>query len=610
MATGTKKEIKVGTVRQFLPSHSYTGYQLHLTINMKDESSDICFKYLIYIMQKWLYDKQEKEMPYTNETYKDADLSKLGEFELKDSIYHIETVLSHDFKEWALTVKEPDADSEERKAVQGRLFITDAAIKIIDDKNVEFGCRIVVIDPEGAKEVDYAFRPKFIRDFFEDEKLSLKHGGYKTNKDIYGLDEKSISFINKLINAKEIQMPLVVITQPSDKEKTSKEELIDKFIKENPLSTSILNSPQPNSIYKPEKDNTKTNIDLVSEVMKHDFGYALDVYIMYNAFEKWKKASGINEKAGCVCIVYPKKYNLKSKIYPYSETLKNSFLGRLKNETRQFQKHKNYDFGSVVFQNEIRNENENARIEKLLREKEKLTKSDYEELLRRNRALEQELKELNKKTAELEIEKNNEFARAENMYICELDTYSKKTDELKSKIKVLTRDTENKNRKIEELKNSLNRKGDLVLKSSGLEHWYTDEEYDLIINMLQFAKDSYCVKGSRSEEIIENFLENNKIKGYGIEIFEEIEKLLMGNGRFNESIFSELEKCNFTISRKKNSDGHYNIKYRGKNRYTFEASSTPGDTYSGMKNLNATIQNKINIYKNPNLSYKSKLKDK
>ncbi len=65
---------------------------------------------------------------------------------------------------WSLRLKEPDIGTDERPPVSGRFFTTRVGLRLNEKGYTELGIRIDVTDPASEeKEVDFAFRPGFVR---------------------------------------------------------------------------------------------------------------------------------------------------------------------------------------------------------------------------------------------------------------------------------------------------------------------------------------------------------------------------------------------------------------------------------------------------------------
>lgn len=603
MSTNNENKRK-GKVIPFLPSHSYSAYQCHFTITKNDETSDNCFNYLFLLIQKWLDEKMGKETHLSPADYKEIKEDDFKPINHEDDMYQIHTIYDKYQNAWALNLREPDSDTGDGVVIPGRFFITQVGIIIVDKKQIEFGCKIDVIDPEGASEIDYAYRPRFIRDFFTDETLNITHEGYGLTINGLAFSKDDQKVLMNLLSSKANQMPITVITDPCIK-LDNNEEKINKFLKENPISMS---HTKVETLTKEldTLEKKKGYIEKAIEEAGHDFGYSNSIFIPADSFKLWKKITGINEDEGYACIIYPKKFGGGKKIYKNSEVEKDNFMEKIKKDARSYSKHKNYDYGIVKFYKELYNEYNQKRVETLISEKEQLNKNDLSELIKINRELEEENIELKKEISNLEYEKNNEYERAKNKFEFSETLYTDDIEKLEEENEQLKRKLNACERKLERLTKVDRKGGDITLESSGLENWYEDEERDLIINMLQYAKPQYCEDKSRSEELIDKILENNQLTGKGIDLFEEIKTVFNGNEKMNESVKQELIDKGFTVKESKNADGHHNIKFKDRKRYTFEIASTPGDKIRGMKYSFSKIQRKLSIYKNPNMDYKGK----
>jgi hypothetical protein len=162
MIKDQKQRETVALVRNKL----YRTYQFHGIVG-KGKNPDHVFKTVISQIFLWLSDRfrQFEEVPEQIRTLCDASKindSSLQPFHINDG-YIIETAYLQEDNSWSFCLTEPDTGTSERDPVPGRLFVTNFALRIMNDA-VELGCKTLCSQPECIQEDAEVFRPKLIRD--------------------------------------------------------------------------------------------------------------------------------------------------------------------------------------------------------------------------------------------------------------------------------------------------------------------------------------------------------------------------------------------------------------------------------------------------------------
>lgn len=151
-------------------TNRYPGYQFHARVRIDGMEPSDAFVYLILSVYHWIRSKvpeADREVAKLALPEPDGYASVANDAFLP---YHFSVGYTLDITPlmedgiWALRLKEPDSGSAEREAVPGRMFTTRVGLRLSDKGYTELGIRIDVTDPDSVeKEVDYAFRPGFVR---------------------------------------------------------------------------------------------------------------------------------------------------------------------------------------------------------------------------------------------------------------------------------------------------------------------------------------------------------------------------------------------------------------------------------------------------------------
>ena len=151
-------------------TNRYAGYQFHARVRVEGLSPSDAFRHLILTVCSWA----RQRMPEGDRNVPELSLPEAGEYASVSAgcflPYHFSIGYTMDITPlvedgiWSLRLKEPDIGTDERPSVSGRFFTTRVGLRLSDKGYTELGIRIDVTDPALAeKEVDFAFRPGFVR---------------------------------------------------------------------------------------------------------------------------------------------------------------------------------------------------------------------------------------------------------------------------------------------------------------------------------------------------------------------------------------------------------------------------------------------------------------
>lgn len=125
-----------------------------------------------------------------------------------------------------------------------------------------------------------------------------------------------------------------------------------------------------------------------------------------------------------------------------------------------------------------------------------------------------------------------------------------------------------------------------VLKVGDEDEFYDGEIVDGLLPILRRELESFPI-GSRGHDILASLIEANNTIGKGIEIKDEIKRVLNSYNGMNAVTKSSLEKIGFDIS----DDGkHFKLVFFGDSRYTTSLAKTPSDRRNGKNSASDMIK--------------------
>lgn len=232
----------------------YAGYQFHARVHVSGMQSFEAFKYLILSVLEWVRKRipaEDASVPElalpSPENYAEADTDLFRPYHFSVGYALDITPLMYEGI-WALRLKEPDSRDKE-DVVAGRFFTTRIGLWLSDKGYTEMGIRIDVTDPASVeKEVDFAFRPAFVRSLAVQpsvcfEQISELRRGVPEKVET---EEDYKRFLYMLDN-EDNQLPLVVFThfRPGWKEEKKEEKKaspgmsMEDFVKNDPMKAYL-----------------------------------------------------------------------------------------------------------------------------------------------------------------------------------------------------------------------------------------------------------------------------------------------------------------------------------------------------------------------------------
>lgn len=321
----------------------YTTYQFHGYVGKGMDPEDV-FCTAISEIALWLKDRFRQFEDIPKQILKLCDCSKsegdgLKSFRISDG-YIIETVYIPEDQLWTFQLTEPDMGTSGRSPVPGRLFMTNFALRIVDNQ-VEIGCKTVCSQPESMDEDAEVFRPKVVRN------LKDKLGLYNLIDLSYEAgDLQQSSYTKKLQTLQNCQnrnMPILIIHRNNLKSM------------ENIMS---LNKDFLGGIGNPKIDiqiNNAVNwVDTSNDIAKSLCAFA---YVFYN----------MASSETCVEIQYPggdaKKIEMSDIMNSEQE---HSFRRKIIDRIRNYPKRNNQIcFGNVIFLQEAIAKKQEKDLERL-----------------------------------------------------------------------------------------------------------------------------------------------------------------------------------------------------------------------------------------------------
>ncbi len=218
---------------------------------------------------------------------------------------------------------------------------------------MELAIRIDVLDPEGAEEVDHAFRPAFVRYLFETKDLIISQVcPLLYDKAVSVTNEQEWKDLRKVLDSSAPTLPVILFTEEISL--PNPEKLV--FPSASPISpfaplrqmpdlpgfTKPPTIPDPLSAFPIDPDH----------FAYHAFGFALTASVSEKLHSQVEKRIHKSYEPGDVLFVEPRRFGGNVLIYDSHE--KNAY-DRLKLDSRIYSKNKNYSFGQALFDYDVRN---------------------------------------------------------------------------------------------------------------------------------------------------------------------------------------------------------------------------------------------------------------
>ena len=401
-------------VRRLPRNREYAAYQFHARLKYKDQSAEKSFCYVALTLIDWLKEritqkeiipKEIMNLPDRN-GFADIVPGALESFRVNTG-FTADVSASPEDLLWALRLKEPDSDVNDRKALPGRFFTTNVGLCPAADDEIEIGIRIDVTDPEDAEEVGYAFRPKFLRYLFREDNIVLSHiCGLNYDKSMQVTNEQEFKALRTLLDSSQSQLPVIAFSEAvrePDLDTAMNAEIdflgFSSGLTPGKRAVIIPGQAPVYEKYYPYDPN---------EFASHAFGYAITANVSEEYRNALSKRLHKEYEPGDILFIEPKRFGGNVRIIE-----KNSFKAeiRLKDRMHAFSKHKNYSFGNVLFEYDIRSIAQRREIDRIRRSDEMAAE---EKLNRLNQLIEDLQKENEKqilKIDSLKQQNNEEYRR-------------------------------------------------------------------------------------------------------------------------------------------------------------------------------------------------------
>ena len=402
--------------RKLPRNRTYPGYQFYCTLKMQEYDSEACFCFAVLCVVDWLKERlrgtdvipeQVSRLP-GRQKFREIRADALESFTISSgfSAYAV-SLPRHGI--WTLRLKEPDSDTNTRKAVPGRFFATNVGLCIRSDRQVELGIRIDVTEPEEAEEIDFAFRPKLLRYLFESEKMILSQAAALPYQKAIAVDtDEQMKLLRTILDSSEGTLPLILITQAVRLPEVPASPVFERSpllpVRSNPIPGLFPSpsAPQPLIEYCYPFD--------ADDIASHNFGYAITCRISEKLHDALLKRLKKDYTPGDILFVEPKRYGANVRVMGKDgkDVVKQAWI-----RAHCYSKNRKYSFGDIQFEFDARNV-ENRELIRRIRASGEMEAE--EKLARLNQKID-ELQEENEKRVqkinELKDQLLSEFRRGE-----------------------------------------------------------------------------------------------------------------------------------------------------------------------------------------------------
>ena len=342
--------------RKLPRTREYPGYQFYCTLQKQDDSAERCFCFAVLCIIDWLKQRLRETDIIPDQIARlpgrqDADQLKLSELEsfTINSGFSAYVVSLPGHGVWTLRLKEPDSDADQRKAVPGRFFATNVGLHIINDREVELGIRIDVTDPEEVPEVDYAFRPRFVRSLFEAPDITLTRLiDLPYDKAIEIENEDRLRLLRTLLDSSENSLPVILITQAVRLSNGSPDVALGK----GPVASRIFNPSSPFDDLFPSVPVVEKYYPFnAGNTAAHNFGYAVTFRIPESMHDSLVRRLKKEYTPGDILFVEPKRFGGRIHVLEENKAGAVEEVWRL---AHCYSKNRRYIFGDVQFEFDAR----------------------------------------------------------------------------------------------------------------------------------------------------------------------------------------------------------------------------------------------------------------
>ena len=475
-------------------ANRYAGYQFWGRMKVDGLQDEEVFNYLVLSVYEWILGKIQSEEEKKVETLQvpaPADYASVTESTFKphhtNLLFDLDITPVPEEKIWALRIREADHGSDDgRDPVIGRTFTTRVGVRLNGKGQTELAVKIDVTDPATEKnELEFAFRPGFVRALAEQEKVHFEQvSELKYGKPFRVDTDEEYKNLLYMLDNDDNQLPLVVFTyahpgEMKDAVKKSIEEFVksgqmDSFMKPSGIPMRGIGMPGYSRmpVAAPVKNEPPVFPYEIDDFCREEtFAFALTYVLGDKNTERFGKKIRKDFRPGDILLCGAKKFKGGVSVFAYpgenKDDLKKVYADALL-AVRMYPKHKApYDYGTTVFEAEARDMERQIRINKLIDSKAIKGKEEIGELRGKIADLFKAMEKQEKRIRQLEGEKSEAFERGR-------DAAQKDIDDLNDKLNEQARDIASKKATIEQMQNSYQQN---ALRDRVLEQIHTVDEW-------------------------------------------------------------------------------------------------------------------------------------
>ena len=423
-------------------ANRYAGYQFWGRMRMDGLEGIDVFNYLVLSVYKWLLEKvpdedkkaEQLQVPVPEDYALVTEKTFLPHH--TNVLFDLDITPVPEEKIWALRIRQADHGTEGpdgRDPVIGRTFTTRVGVRLNEKGQTELAIKIDVTDPATEeKELEYAFRPGFVRTLAEQSNVHFEQiTELKYGKPFLVESEDDYKQLLFVLDNDENQMPLAVFTyaHPGEINETAKltmEEFakkggLDSLLTPGGLQTPVRGMGMPGMAQMPgavpvKKKETPILPYNVKEYCERDtFAFAL-TYVLGDKFtERFRNRIKKEFRPGDILLCGAKKFRGGVSVFTYPGENKKELEKTYKEAVlaaQMYPKHKApYDYGITVFEAKARDIEREIRINEIISSNEIKGKKETDELRSKITDLFKANEQQEKRIRQLEGEKNEAFDR-------------------------------------------------------------------------------------------------------------------------------------------------------------------------------------------------------
>ncbi len=343
--------------RRLPVTREYPGYQFYALLEYKNLPAESCFCFAALCITDWLKKRVQYEALIPGEARRLPDRSSFREISPADLANfqinmgftaNVVSLPGHGL--WTLRLKEPDSKTEQRDPIPGRFFTTNIGLRVHNRNQVELAIRIDVLDPEGAEEVDHAFRPAFVRYLFETKDLIISQVCPLLYEKAFSVStEQEWKDLRKVLDSSSATLPVLLFTEelrlpdPASFRLSFASPVSPlRQVPDLPILPKAPAVPKPVPSFPIDPDHFAA----------HGFGFCLTAAVSESLHAQVAKRIHKSYEPGDVLFLEPKRFGGNVRIYDSHE--KNAY-DRLKLDSRIFSKNKSWHVGQALFDYDVRN---------------------------------------------------------------------------------------------------------------------------------------------------------------------------------------------------------------------------------------------------------------